>query len=378
MEYFYAKHVVDQHDTIKDLFKTVRSHIAKKERDVVNHLSVQIKTNGNDRLQQQALDEIIAYRRKLSKAESVYTVLQFLAKSLEYLVPSEAAVRVVVEELYEFSAHGGDKIDTGLVSLALQSCNLARDFLEGEVVRLVSADLLGDDVARAERALHYLILAGRSRWSVNSNDNYLPVSAIVDQTRDHIIKLADEKPLWAHAAWSLLAAIRPEWLHRYGLQSYAQTELVTGFEYISSLDSVVRGLHVHYKERYQRGTISGNALRVALATWGDVGFALAESGPVSLMRPSHHIQMPLDIWVSALEGFLDKPELFKGAYFLWESVREFRPLLQIAEFEREVERIRGLAHRFLRRHEQWSGLNDSFRAALREERPTFVGGKLDH
>jgi hypothetical protein len=364
MEYFYSRHVVNQHDTVKSLFRLVRTNIAKKERDVVNHLSMQVKTNGNDRLQREAIDEILSYRKKLSKPESIYTVLQFLAKSLEYLVPSEAYVRIVIEELYNFTLEENVKSDVGLISLAISSCNLAREFVESEIIRLITADVRGDDQVRAEKAVHFLIIAAKGRWSANSSENYIPVESIVSEIRDHIIDMAESRPFWAHAAWSLFAYTRADWLRRYGMQSYAQHELVTGFEYVSSMDALVLGFQAHYKERYQRGTIDGKSLRQALILMGDVGFSAEQLAPVYLSRAKYHLELPLDIWRSAFELLLDKPDEFRGVYFLWNSLRGTTDLSRMPDSTNELSTIDTLADKFLRQHGDWPGITPAFKDAL--------------
>lgn len=100
LEYFFAKHNDDQHDTVAGLFNFLLPHIQQDEWDVVSRLSLQIKTHRNRRRQDEAIDELIRALQDSNVGDHERRALSgFAIRSLEFLVGSEANIRSLVYEI---------------------------------------------------------------------------------------------------------------------------------------------------------------------------------------------------------------------------------------------------------------------------------------
>ena len=108
LEYFFARFVDDQSDTVADVFDEIIPHVLRNEWDVVAHLSLQIKTHRSLRRQNQAIDNLIAILRERRPIEQQRALSIFSARSLEYLVASESQVKGLVELIFSEAMSSAD------------------------------------------------------------------------------------------------------------------------------------------------------------------------------------------------------------------------------------------------------------------------------
>jgi hypothetical protein len=81
LEYFFARHIDDMRDTVKEVINAIMPRIVNREWDMVSHLSLQIKTHRNLRKQNEALDELKAAVSLIHDAQQQSALVSFAARS---------------------------------------------------------------------------------------------------------------------------------------------------------------------------------------------------------------------------------------------------------------------------------------------------------
>jgi hypothetical protein len=102
MEFFFARYLDEQNETVQELLGVLLPHVKRHQWDVISHLALQIKTfrNQNRTLQALQLLRSVMSESVMEQLELV-EVSNFFANALTYLVPSEKDCRAAVIDLTE-------------------------------------------------------------------------------------------------------------------------------------------------------------------------------------------------------------------------------------------------------------------------------------
>lgn len=314
LEYFYARHLVNENDDILTLFKVIRSSIIKKESEVVNHLAIQIRTNSNDRIQRQAIDHMLAYYDKLTNKDSRHALISFAAKSMEYLSPSEFDVRRVMKPVFDFTVANEMKGKENPLNTAVSSCYQLRDFAANESARLLIQAITDVDEEISEKAVGYLVECARAKWT--GSDVAVPVDDIARMVRRHIAEKAETSAKWAGIAFALFADITEDRLRRYGPSVIWDHELITGFESVSGLDGISLALAPNFHPRYIRGPITIEAVRQASIAVGRVALNYWSSHTVAPKRRKR-LSIPIEVWREIFDHLKEEPDLIPSALYAY-------------------------------------------------------------
>jgi hypothetical protein len=137
LEFFFAKHLSDDCDTVAEIFKKVLKHINRGEWDVVTHLCLQIKTTGNLRRQNEAIQLMTAEIEK-RRSNSKRNLCRFAARSLEYIAGGESNVRRLVETIFNSAVQTSTQTSEwwDIVLLCSEGCPERRSFVVDVLVEL--------------------------------------------------------------------------------------------------------------------------------------------------------------------------------------------------------------------------------------------------
>ena len=138
LEYFFARFVDDKADTVADVLDEIIPHVLQREWDVVAHLSLQIKTHRSLRRQNQATDALIALLRAARPIDEQKALSLFAARSLEYLIASEAQVKALVEIVFsEAATNGSDEQYMRAMQYCAQCSAERRSFVRKLLLELI-------------------------------------------------------------------------------------------------------------------------------------------------------------------------------------------------------------------------------------------------
>lgn len=133
LEYFFAKNIDDQNDTVRQLFETILPHIKEEEWDVVSRLALQIKTYRNRRKEDEAIGLMeVAIRSTDLTHEQMGATTLFGARCLEFLIGSEAKIRALVTSILDAclgAVRQGREVKTGPISFLLFGAKERREFV---------------------------------------------------------------------------------------------------------------------------------------------------------------------------------------------------------------------------------------------------------
>jgi hypothetical protein len=210
LEYFFAKHLEDEYDSVSLLLKALKPRIVKSEWNEVSHLALQIKTHGSIRKQEEALNTLSSYLATARSVKQKQALLTFSGRSLEYFSPPEARVGSFLNELYfhvfERVAEG-DGAALSLFGVLANASPERRNYIRIKVADALKHRLLIEDSGKAfDNIVRYL-----SRCSSQTNgltydghSLYLPSSMqrmILSSLRDTIIQRSSTSQSYKVLAW---------------------------------------------------------------------------------------------------------------------------------------------------------------------------------
>ena len=111
MEFFFARNLVEQHETIADLLAVLVPRVVEQQWDVISHLAVQMKTFRNQTGTSQAVSLLTELAKKeYDNVSRTTAICRFCAGALSYMVPSEieckGAITQVMERVFSIAALG--------------------------------------------------------------------------------------------------------------------------------------------------------------------------------------------------------------------------------------------------------------------------------
>ena len=103
LEYFFARNVAEQYDGVAKVFRSLKPKIVRSERDVVNHLTLQVSVDKNLRKITEAIRLLEVWSSRPPKSvKHALALFHFAAKSLEYLPGPEGEIRKLVRKIVKF------------------------------------------------------------------------------------------------------------------------------------------------------------------------------------------------------------------------------------------------------------------------------------
>ena len=356
LEYFYARSVVRDRDSVKQIFGAVRSKIIRRESDVVNHLALQIKTTGNDRLQAEAMHEMQSYLATLSNVKSKKNVIAFMAKSLEYLASSQFVVRDVLSIVYRNSVEWEWVGPDCPLSVAVASCGQLRSFATDEVVRLSTEAVEFHNDAWAAQAAQFIVSSARA-LRVRGGRDAVPLAEMALAVRPVLETRGEHDIEWARRAFSLYGCVSEDWVRRYGAQFLFENDLAYGFDSMAGIDALLLSQLGDFVSRFTRSGISKQQFRESARVAGRALYMLVAQGVSIPERSPYQIDLPLEIWVSILDEAHGDDDLFVCTVIAMSSASLFGGQ---AEFEKDCKRAIKQIRDFLRRNKHLVSENAQF------------------
>ncbi|WGM38169.1 NACHT domain-containing protein [Caulobacter sp. NIBR1757] len=321
LEYFFSRSIDDKFDTVAQLLKYMKPRIVRKEWDVVTHLALQLKTYRNARRQQEAINILIEWSASASSSLQKQAILSFLAKSMEYLSPSEAAVKDALSALFSGAtelALKGNFVSFSNISMALESSRDRQVFLQSQAVKMFKDAVLSENDALSRIAVRALQgVNDRSRIHRGGFAHRATRDEVLKDTKSEILDRAKRTRRFVELQWSWYGVISEDLIRTHGIELFLKAELAGSLEDIGALS----GLALYASEMYQHlldNVAFPLSRRVAaLRVFGSVGFSLPpfEAASVS-RRPAGYI--PEDAWLAAFESLDNDQTAFAGAIFAFQ------------------------------------------------------------
>ncbi|WP_201865301.1 NACHT domain-containing protein [Microvirga soli] len=229
LEYFFARHIDNRCDTVKEVFADIEEKIRKSEWDVVAHLALQITTYRNARRQDEALRYLGSMLSSYNNVKELEAVLSFSARSLEYITGSETVIRELITQIVRLAvsacSQGSISIHQTLGECAncnVQRRDFARDVILKELVELFkSSDVQAAAVASIAQGVP---LNAKLRFERQSRTfEYLPDEiklGLRESLESYILDRVETSSLCAILAWHWYGKITRNTIKPYGLITY--------------------------------------------------------------------------------------------------------------------------------------------------------------
>ncbi|MES2422068.1 MAG: NACHT domain-containing protein [Pseudomonadota bacterium] len=144
LEYFFAKYISDEFDSVRELFDELLPHIQNEEWDVVSRLALQIKSYRNKRREDESIALLVAAMTDSSSSlDSKSSTVAFAIRCLEFLIGSEPSIRMLIVTILDSAkqlVEAGDRRIMDSMPLVLSGAKERRDFLSDAITaHLVSS-----------------------------------------------------------------------------------------------------------------------------------------------------------------------------------------------------------------------------------------------
>jgi hypothetical protein len=147
MEYFFARHLDEREETVKELLDALLPHVRERQWDVISHLALQMKTFRNQSKTLQAVNELKAIVSASANGEAALVeVSSFFAHALTYLMPSEMECKAAVIDLTEAAFSIAQKDDAQAATALLRTlCGCVierRDYVQQVIAEILERRFL--------------------------------------------------------------------------------------------------------------------------------------------------------------------------------------------------------------------------------------------
>ncbi|MET3725087.1 NACHT domain-containing protein [Sphingomonas trueperi] len=145
LEYFFARHLEDSHDTVASILKALKPRIINSEWNEVTHLALQIKTYKSLRKQEEALSVLTNYLNQAKTAKHKHALLMFIGRSLEYLNPAESRISELIADVGKVvwsRVEMGQTRAMAFFALALKAAPERREFVREKIFQNLSDRLM--------------------------------------------------------------------------------------------------------------------------------------------------------------------------------------------------------------------------------------------
>lgn len=230
LEYFYARHLDQIHESVTDVFQAIRPHIEKNEWDVISHLALQQKAFRNHRRTRETLAVLSQFAEKRHhSAKQTISVLNFCATTLEYLPGAEPDIRGLVKTITSGAIEilQSRNIDPSTL-VAVRQCTFACEERR-EFARQCVSEALVDALSSPTRS-EFAIAAEMVSPASNIPSIGSPASgqivripyqlglSIRTLVRANIKKAAESDPFCARLLWEWYGLFPDSLFHKYGLE----------------------------------------------------------------------------------------------------------------------------------------------------------------
>jgi hypothetical protein len=277
LEYFFARHIDDMNDTVKEVLSTVMPRVMRREWDMVSYLSLQIKTHRNLRRQNEALDQLLLFIADQNDKKQRAALVSFAARALEYLAGAEAHIKPLVADIVHRCVHksdGGGEKSWKDVAQCAQCCVERREFVRSLIVTLLVTEFESGpskDALAVKEAVS--AFAGPHHFHMR-DEQYLPVelaSEVRGKLEPFIMERIEQSSFHAALAWEWYGVINRTLIARHGVVTYFNSTLwglsaVDGLTAIAIAASAEFSIHAPPSITRRRAT-------EALAALGSVGFS---------------------------------------------------------------------------------------------------------
>jgi len=146
LEYFTAAHLVRSLGTSAALLEELLPRIARREWDLVAQLAFQILADEREGAADELLAGVLAEARTAADPSSAEALLEFVSRTLDYLVPSRATIRSVVRAITAFHLRAATSEPSGLAFAGLLTAGVEnRDAVIGGLTEELTSAMHGED-----------------------------------------------------------------------------------------------------------------------------------------------------------------------------------------------------------------------------------------
>jgi len=321
LEYFFAKYLDDEHDSVGQLFSALIPHVREDEWEVVSRLALQIKTNRNRRREDEAIDLLLAALvENRSHPQSLRSVFGFSIRALEFLIGSEAKVRALVDEIIEsslFLTKSGIPVDSAL-ALLFSGARERRDFVflaAREKINAIFVSGTDDDRLSLLTCVDGKMQAGKDGGSTPTCASFPDEYAekIKSDLIPIVIPEAGERELSASKAFEWACVLKAATLKKFGLAP-AQKARPGSRIVIDGLSALILAASGRYPGFFSGTGFGKVKAEAALRTIGKA--VIAQKGRVSWPASSADPYLsnpPQDLWGSLLKDLRKDNDLRLGA-----------------------------------------------------------------
>jgi len=312
LEYFFARHLDDLHDTVEQIFGVIAPKIVEREWDMVSHLALQIKTYRNLRKQDEAIQILLKLLNQESDRSNA--AIPFAARSLEYLTGSEAAIKPLISKIVSHALDGYLRGD-GQAPKDLERCFEAGPERREFVVQAVESELtrsFTDDNHRAVAGILSLSLPRSLAEKIKSN------------LKKYISSNLDKDPHLAVYAWDWYGTLSRKTLDRIGVHSLYNTPANEAFDGLDGLSALALAASSAYQRQFMRGAFEHAAANKVLELVGHIAFTRPLKKENFFERPSYGA--PLAAWNTVLKEFYNRPLHLAGAMYAMMIDTELRDI----------------------------------------------------
>ncbi len=246
LEYFFARHLDELHDSVNELLRTLRGRLFKGEWDVVCHLSLQLKTYRHPRRVAEAIAELHdVLRQSLRRStRQQASAMRFTASALEYLAGSENEVRSLVTDVYAVAAKLGVSASKEALAAVGAACYCSKE--RRDLAQTLISSLLADSMRRG--ALEEVSFACTALSKFDSRERSIPEGVQAEarsSIKDEMLIKALEDPFLAGMYWEWYGEYFEQLFRAHGFKIFlSERRLAVGyfghpFLYQASLPSLV-------------------------------------------------------------------------------------------------------------------------------------------
>lgn len=322
LEYFFAKHIDDEYDTIDYLFDCIMPHVREEEWDVVSRLALQIKTHRNRRKEDEAINLIV---RDLESDElsdpQLVAVALFAARSLEFLVGSESKIRALVTSILDVclrSYEMGTQTATVPVQFLFSGARERREFVGGVVIEYLQSCF--EKGTSIERDFVVACVDGRVHSYSLVKDAAI-FSGVLPEKEALRARLSLRRVLRKESAADKRSAkLLFEWfgivtrktITRYGLDFLVEARPRTDYD-LDGITAIVIAASGKYTLVLGASGITRRRGEKVLHMIGEHVLERGVSSLASIERQNHLNTPPLHLWVDMVKALPENPLVRLGA-----------------------------------------------------------------
>jgi hypothetical protein len=224
MEYYFALFLSDHFDSVAALLRSLRRRIVAYEWNEVTHLALQIKTFRSMKKQEEAIDLLGGMIQQARVTKQQTALIEFAARALHYLAPSEHAIRSFLSVSYAVALDRAQKGDVATL-MACGDAAYASSERQGYVQERISEALAGSLQSGNDKVVLAVapyvtssFMAPQQRRRAELRRIHPQVFSLVcARAQAFIFREAEKSPVMAGMAWALYGRLTDSALRSHGL-----------------------------------------------------------------------------------------------------------------------------------------------------------------